>query len=355
MNFDIKGKSVVIIGATGGLGSAIAKAFAHKGAKLLLAGRREDKLREIADSIGRAVTTITFDLKSSESILALATFAGAWSQGVDIVVNATGHDVRKTLENHNLEDIENTIETNLKGTILLTQAFSRVMKDERGSTILHIGGFADGRMAFPYYSVDVATRAGVYSFVEAMNRELEVEGKLARLSYFCPSPADTEAERPYHELWQSMGIQIASAEKVAEDLIKHLERQRATGIMGGLSTLVFAKLNSVIPKLADILLMKKYSAMLKNYFYPNEQFRVHDTQKSGTVVKIAVGLVVVSTILFGLIFLVPFMPLSLAVKAMLVPVLVVLTELFWWVGILLVGKAAVNRYKKYLNPCNWFN
>ncbi|WP_026396306.1 hypothetical protein [Acetobacterium malicum] len=89
------------------------------------------------------------------------------------------------------------------------------MRNEKGSTIVNIGGFADGRMAFPYYSVDVATRAGVFSFIKAINRELEIEGHATRVTYFCPSPADTEAEKPFHVLWKKIGITIVPVEKVA--------------------------------------------------------------------------------------------------------------------------------------------
>ncbi|WP_278247331.1 SDR family NAD(P)-dependent oxidoreductase [Acetobacterium malicum] len=97
----------------------------------------------------------------------------------------------------------------------MTKAFIPCMRNEKGSTIVNIGGFADGRMAFPYYSVDVATRAGVFSFIKAINRELEIEGHATRVTYFCPSPADTEAEKPFHVLWKKIGITIVPVEKVA--------------------------------------------------------------------------------------------------------------------------------------------
>lgn len=354
MDKELKDKSVVIIGASGGLGSGIAKAFSEKGARLLLAGRNEEKLRVVKDKINGDITIVTVDVTDSQSVEELSRISKEWSTNIDVVINASGTDIRKSLEDHSPEDIKNLMEINLMGTILITKAFMRCMKNEQGSTIVHIGGFADGRMAFPFYSVDVATRAGVFSFVEAINRELEIEGKAPRVTFFCPSPADTEAEKPFHSLWRKMGITIVPVEKVAAELINTIHRKKTIGIMGGFTTILFAKINSVMPKLADAIVMKKYGKMLKEFLYGTEDKPSQKPiKKSNLLNKVAIILVAMSFILYGLIFMIPFLPLTIAQKAALVPVLIASGEATWWIGVAIVGKQAVTKYRKYLNPCNW--
>jgi hypothetical protein len=56
-----------------------------------------------------------------------------------------------------------------------------------------------------------------------------------------------------------------------------------------------------------------------------------------------------------MIFAIPFLPLSIAQKATIVPILIASGEATWWIGVAIVGKQAVTKYRKYLNPCIWFS
>ena len=71
-------------------------------------------------------------------------------------------------------------------------------------------------------------------------------------------------------------------------------------------------------------------------------------------VILAVTLILVSGIAFGLIFVVPFLPLTLAQKGILVTALVITGEITWWTGVALAGKQLISRYRKSLNPLAWF-
>lgn len=258
-----RGKVVLIIGATGGLGVAAAKAFTAQGAKLIFAGRDPDKLQ----ALGREFSALVFqtDITNPESLVALRGFSRSAFQRVDIVVNLTGADVRKPMEDHSTEEIQRLVATNLTGSIFLTRAFLPLMKLQRGGVILHVGGFADGRLALPFFSVDAATRAGLSAFVESTNRELRLEKNSARLIYFSPSPADTEAERPFHKVWREMGLKIESPSRVADELLNAIIAGRERYIMG-VGAGLFAQLNAAFPRLADIVLINRYGAILRKYF-----------------------------------------------------------------------------------------
>ena len=78
-------------------------------------------------------------------------------------------------------------------------------------------------------------------------------------------------------------------------------------------------------------------------------------QKPKLLTTVAILLILLSCILFGLIFVVPFLPVSLAQKGIIVTVLIIGMEVTWWVGVAIAGKQMITKYKKYLNPCNWLS
>ena len=71
----------------------------------------------------------------------------------------------------------------------------------------------DDEVLFTFQGVE--SELGYFHLLKAINRELEIEGHATRVTYFCPSPADTEAEKPFHVLWKKIGITIVPVEKVA--------------------------------------------------------------------------------------------------------------------------------------------
>jgi NAD(P)-dependent dehydrogenase (short-subunit alcohol dehydrogenase family) len=252
---------VVVVGASGGLGAAAARAFAAEGARVALTYWGRD-VSALANETGGK--TFRADVTDAQSVAALRDTIWKTYGRADILINATGYDVRKSLISHSEEDIARSLDVNLRGAILLTQAFAAPMAAQSdGGLIVHLGGFADGRLAFPYYTVDAATRAGVYTFVEAVNRELRGSG--VTVSYFSPSPADTPAERPYHALWRKLGQPIVTPEQVARELLNATAAKRKVYVMGGWITRLFAAINAVAPDIADLLALRHYGKVMKGY------------------------------------------------------------------------------------------
>ena len=151
-----KNKKVVIIGASGNLGQAYTQAFFQVGAHLFLLGRNMDKLASFSEDIASNIPICSVDITNETSIRVAVSEVQKWSDNIDIVINATGFDVRKSLLSHSEEEINQTMTINLIGAILVSKHFLPLLKNQKGATIVHSGGFADGRLAFPYYSVDVA-------------------------------------------------------------------------------------------------------------------------------------------------------------------------------------------------------
>lgn len=260
-------RHVVIVGATGGLGTAYARHLADRGDELLLVGRRPDALRELAASLPSAAATFVADVCRPGTLAALRDALRGWGRPLDAVVNATGVDVRKSLSAHNDDDITRSVDVNLTGAIRLTAMLLPLLLGQGFGTIVHSGGFLDGRLALPYHSVDVATRAGLAAFAESVNRELAPTR--VRVVFFSPNVADTAAERPYHDLWRRLGQRIDSPRTVAAALERALDRPRTRVVMGGPVARSFAALNAVAPGLADRLALNRWRPALRAALDPS--------------------------------------------------------------------------------------
>lgn len=257
-------KRVVVIGGTGGIGYAYANGFLNDGADVLITGRNEEKLKKCVISCNGKMKYLILDTLSEESLNNFILHIREQFESIDIVVNATGYDVRKSLEAHTNQEINLCISTNLTSAILLTKALLPFMRREKGSVIVNTGAFGCKVIASPYQCADVASRAGLYSFTESINRELKQEGSKVRVTYFSPSCVDTEAEQPYIQLAKKMNIKVDKKEDVYLMLKKTILSGKNYKAMG-FGTTAFGIINAISPKLADRLLMDQYSKVLQAY------------------------------------------------------------------------------------------
>lgn len=255
------GQQIIIVGGSGGLGSAIAHSMVDAGGSVLLVGRTLESLQQVAKALGEPAQIWQADLTDADSLAALAKS----HPQPDVVINATGYDVRKPFLRHTTEDMRNLLEINLLGAMQLTHAFLPGMLARRSGSIVHLGGFADGRLAFPYYSADAASRAGLRTFLESLNREIAGHG--VTLTYFSPAPADTLAERPFHPIWREMGTPILPPQQIAAAVLDAIQRNESVRIMG-IGARLLAAVNVISPALADHLAMRSMSRVLAKYFGP---------------------------------------------------------------------------------------
>lgn len=249
-------KRIAVIGATGGLGSAVARAIVREGGEVVLIARDSTKLSALGEALG--ARTIVADLRA-ESLREAAASCGA----VDHVVCATGIDVRRSLDEHSDEDVTRQIDVALVGPVHVARAFLSCVRP--GGTIALFGGFADGSLSLPYYSANVAARAGLAGFVTSVNRELAVEQRDERLCYVCPAPADTESERPFAALWKRMGSAVIAPELVANFVLQSLLAKRTLAVMGA-STRLLVCVQSIVPPLVQWLVVRRWGPLLKREF-----------------------------------------------------------------------------------------
>jgi short-subunit dehydrogenase len=161
------GGNVFITGATGGLGQELARAFAGRGANLILTGRREDTLRALADEVsGRALPC---DLSNRNEVKALADeVAGA---GIDVFVSNAGLPGSGQLSDLTLEQVDRVLEVNLRSGVALTHALLPGMI-ERGRGHLVFMSSLQGRAPTIGASSYVATKFALRGFALALREDL---------------------------------------------------------------------------------------------------------------------------------------------------------------------------------------
>jgi short-subunit dehydrogenase len=261
----LSGKTIVLIGASGGLGGVMAEKLSQAGARLVLAGRNQDAINELSGRLFGHHLTAFVDLTQPGSIEALCRQTLENFNRIDAVIDVGGMDIRKPFLQHTPEEIDQIVHLNLVAAMQVTRIFLPVMKQQGDGQIVLVGGFGNGRISFPYFTADVAARAGLAAFVETINMELKLEKIPVTVTFFSPEPAETEAERPYFELWRSIGTAIASPEKVAMDMVSTLEKRKETHIMGGWSTRLYGVINDLFPSLFGKAFLSLYGKVIKNY------------------------------------------------------------------------------------------
>jgi short-subunit dehydrogenase len=165
----LDGARVLLTGATGGLGQAIARALAERGSRLTLTGRRADVLEPLAAELGGRV--IVSDLSAPDAPERLLAEAGE----VDVLVANAGLPGSGRLSSFSAEEIDRALDVNLRAPMLLAHGLTEAMI-ARGSGHLVFMSSLGGRAAAPGTSVYAATKFGLRGFALALREDLAPKG-----------------------------------------------------------------------------------------------------------------------------------------------------------------------------------
>jgi short-subunit dehydrogenase len=187
MNF--RDKTVVVTGASSGIGRAAALEFARRGATLFLAARRGELLESVAAeclSLGAsACRVVVCDVTKREDCKRLIETAGE----VDVLVNNAGFAVFDAIETAKPDDLEAMMQTNYFGAVWCTQAVLPRMLARRSGTIVNVASIA-GIMGYARMGGYCATKFAMIGFSEALRDE--VLGRGVRVALVCPGTTETE-------------------------------------------------------------------------------------------------------------------------------------------------------------------
>jgi 3-hydroxy acid dehydrogenase / malonic semialdehyde reductase len=227
MHSRLKGKWVLITGASSGFGAAAARAFAAEGAKLLLGARRVDRLERVAAEALKAgaerAEFQSLDVSKTASVKAFGNWTRTKTDRVDVLINnAGGAHGADTVAAGRDDDWETMIQTNVLGVLRMTREILPLMPHDAGSAIINLGSVA-GRIAYEGGGAYCAAKAGELQITRVLR--LELNGTGIRVTTVDPGLAETEfslvrfkgdAERAKKVY---AGVNPLTAEDVAEILV----------------------------------------------------------------------------------------------------------------------------------------
>lgn len=194
MDYDVEGKRVLVTGASAGIGKATARGFAAAGAQeVIITGRREKRLTEQAkrweDRHAATITPVAFDVRDRATIDRLAEQRPEMFE-VDVLVNNAGLARGKDrLQNADLDDLEQMIDTNVKGLVYITRKVLARMVEEQDGHVVNLGS-SSGRWVYPGGTVYCATKFAVRAITEGTR--MDVHGSNVRVTNIEPGIVETE-------------------------------------------------------------------------------------------------------------------------------------------------------------------
>lgn len=193
--FSIEGKSILVTGASSGIGRGIAVACAKMGAKVVVNGRNEQRLKETLSMLeGEDHVVIAADLATQEGIDCLV----AACPEINGFVHSAGVLKLCTVKSVNRQNLEESINTNTVAPIMITNGLVRRKKLRANSSIVYIssmsGVFIGGTGEISYS----ATKGALSGYMKTA--ALELAPRKIRINCICPALVPTDLSRQYHEI-----------------------------------------------------------------------------------------------------------------------------------------------------------
>ncbi|MFA8449690.1 MAG: SDR family oxidoreductase [Bacteroidales bacterium] len=229
------GKTILITGATSGIGTACTEIFANSKNRLILTGRRKDRLEKIKKDLEAKdipCKTLCFDIQNKEEVFsAIDQLPDNWKE-IDILVNNAGLSLGlDPIQNGDISDWETMIDTNVKGLLYISRKISPLMIERKQGHIINIGSIA-GKEVYPNGNVYCATKHAVDAITKALRADLLPYG--IRVTQIAPGAVETEfsivrfhgdknrADQVYNGFTPLTGKDIATTVKFVADLPNHV-------------------------------------------------------------------------------------------------------------------------------------
>lgn len=195
----LKNRTALVTGSSRGIGAAIAKKLAAEGANIIVhASQQEDKAEAVAAdirSMGREAAVVMGDLSSEEAPARIVREAFAFKQSLDILVCNAGGSGGGLVENYQLDDLNRTINLNLRAVMLSTAEYARLTQSPHGRVVL----ISSGAAAHPAYGASAlsAAKAGAEAFIRSAAQELGARG----ITLNTVAPGTTKTDRIAGQSW----------------------------------------------------------------------------------------------------------------------------------------------------------
>ena len=208
MTGTLEGRVALVTGGRGGAGSAVCRRFVDEGAHVYAAGLSDE------GSIGgepAAGEFLRFDVTSEDEVTAGIAVIESARGRLDIVVNAAGIEIEKTVEDTSLEDWNRIFAINVTGTFLTSKHALPLLRRSNHASIVNFGSY-DGFIADPKLAAYCATKGAVHALTKAMACDHGREG--IRVNAICPGYIDTPMLDQFYPDGVDPADALAEAERI---------------------------------------------------------------------------------------------------------------------------------------------
>lgn len=263
-----KDKRIILTGATGGIGSHIARLLSADGAKLTLVGQNEEALEKARQEL-RADCTITVaaDITKEEGRQRIVSSTLATFQGIDVLINAAGINPFGSFIQQDTALIQKTLEVNTIAPMLLTHDVLPVMQNQNSGQIVNVGS-TFGSIAFAWFTAYSASKFALRGFSQSLRRELVDTG--IDVTYVAPRAVKTPMNSAaVFEMAEVVKMNMDEPEDVAKQIVYAIVKRKKECYIGFPESL-FVRINAVLPSMVDNSLRqqnslaKPYAALKKS-------------------------------------------------------------------------------------------
>jgi 3-hydroxy acid dehydrogenase / malonic semialdehyde reductase len=186
-------KTVLITGATSGIGKACAEIFAQNNYRLIITGRREDKLQALAKALAAEtveVLPLILNVQDKKACFdAIESLPEKWRK-IDVLINNAGLALgRDTFDEADMDDWETMIDTNVKGLLYMSRAVLPLMKQTGAGHIINLGSIA-GKEVYEKGNVYCASKFAVGAISQSMR--IDLLPHKVKVTLICPGAVETE-------------------------------------------------------------------------------------------------------------------------------------------------------------------
>lgn len=234
-------KTALITGASSGIGMEFAKRLADRGYRLIVTGRREERLKELSDEADVEVVIISGDLSKKKECFKL--LDKLKNEKIDIFINNAGFGVAGSFLETDIDREINMLKLNDMAMHILFKGILKKMDAAGSGYILNVASSAGLLPAGPYMAGYYASKAYVSSLTRAVACELKEQGSKVKVAALCPGPVDTEFNERADVVFALKGI---SVEKCVSEAFKGMDKGKIIIVPGFTMKLAMA-LQHIIP------------------------------------------------------------------------------------------------------------
>jgi uncharacterized protein len=231
---------VLVTGATGGIGGAIARALYARGAHVVLSGRREELLEELRAGLGDRAEAIPADLAERDGAARLAEAAGA----VDVLVANAALPASGRVDDFDPDEIDRALDVNLRAPIQLTRALLPGMLERGRGHVVFVSSLS-GKVGSPRSGIYSATKFGLRGFAAGLREDVEPRG--LGVTVIFPGFVSEAGFFAESGVRLPRWVGTRTPEQVADAVVRGVERDRAELDVAPLSLRVGTRLAELAP------------------------------------------------------------------------------------------------------------